>query len=1466
MSEKIISLNTLKEYDEQLQEAYIKPLEKNIKELENAIIGGGGSSSVGIQSDWNQTDETAIDFIKNKPFGKKHVYKELANGEYTSEPYDDLMGLYGAQVWFSEDIEDIQDTVFDVTLDGVEYKGLTPVYIEAMDAYCIGNLGYLAAFGLSYENTGEPFIASLGLSGCLLATDVTQSTTCSFAISTFVDEVIKLDNKYFSVKDDEDYIMLIEDLFSGDGRAVNRAKSDANGEVIDQTYVTKSELETTEKELNNKITIAQNSVDKINDDLAAMSSLIDDNMNTLQEELANVKHEIIGDVIVVTFDCQLREEGKYDDRFISLQNISATSIDWGDGSINTDLTHNYDDFGEYICKIYGVTSIGNYAFYKCRRSVRSVVIGDSVTSIGERAFRECYDLASAVIGKNVEVIGNGAFSGGDFITIEIPSSVTSIGEGAFANCDELTGIVIPDGVSSIEARVFMGCRSLTSLVIGDSVTSIGERAFSSCNSLTSVVIPDSVTSIGEDAFAYCNTLKSVIFKSNVPIQYTEDIFAKCDSLTSISVPYGRKQAYIDAWRNDGAPQEILDLIVESDREAMMSDLTDYVKNTDYATADKAGVVMANYTNGIGVTDGHLFIYGAENSNIDDRRTNRAITPRNLDYAVKVGITTNTETLTDAEKASTCEWIGALQKWTPAPDGATTLLGLLANGTYTTYKLTFGVPRNNYIPCYVARGASNNVLGTGTPVNPTDCANKDYVDNLPDYLTLTDEQKAKWQEMVGTGSSSEAAPAMVYTTYTELKELRDNAQLVPGQFYRITDYECTTSQENTRAMNHQFDIIVQALSANTLSENAKADYHEGDNYFLKTLERVISDSNIISEQVETPIEKGQVEWLYRVYEDGPGFDYNGTEEFHSVSDEFVAFSFLKDNNGIMVPVLYKTDLGKVNEETGESSYSREDVDYEEPYYYVGEQYIDGVVYDKWRKIENSGPDNFQWDSAAKQYALTNKIVGPGLLIDATFTYDDPGKIKIASLNAWELKYCLDNDTSRFAWADTNVPVATICVEGIFGDSEWWTRAESLEYDGVTYYLWANQNYSEGDHRSFYISKTENPVFGDDLGSITYYEGDSIDEIVPGGDGTVIGAENGNGPSRGKGVIYYMKDEWNNECPYDFKNIQFKRYMITEVSEALAESTLMGSYLGLPQGQDYSIDESDYIWCYTFSWLNEHNVVEDLSTVGHYLKNDEGQYSGVYDNIIKCVSNCNMTYEESPESFKIDLNDIVFLSIYSPDESFYGCYSNTFGNDCSRNTFGNDCYYITFGNCCHNNTFCNNCNYITFGNNCYNNTFGSECPENAFGNNCNHNIFGNDCNHNIFGNSCYDNIFDNGCYSNAFGNSCINITFGNYCNNNTFGNNCNYIIFGNNCYNNTFGSDCDSILIQEDYVAYVNITEGCYYIKFVNDESPSYNNLIQNITIEQGIHGDISKDRLQLHVSRNTAPVIFRAKNTTEIILD
>ncbi len=86
----------------------------------------------------------------------------------------------------------------------------------------------------------------------------------------------------------------------------------------------------------------------------------------------------------------------------------------------------------------------------------------------------------------------------------IPDSVTSIGDRAFCCCSFLFGIVIPNSVTSIGDRTFCGCSFLSEVDIPDSVTSIGNGAFYDCSSLRSVVIPDSVTSIGERAFEDCN--------------------------------------------------------------------------------------------------------------------------------------------------------------------------------------------------------------------------------------------------------------------------------------------------------------------------------------------------------------------------------------------------------------------------------------------------------------------------------------------------------------------------------------------------------------------------------------------------------------------------------------------------------------------------------------------------------------------------------------------------------------------------------------------------------------------------------------------------------------------------------------------------------------------------------------------------------------------------------------------------
>ena len=223
------------------------------------------------------------------------------------------------------------------------------------------------------------------------------------------------------------------------------------------------------------------------------------------------------------------------------------------------------------------------------------------------------------------------------------------------------------------------------------------------------------------------------------------------------------------------------------------------------------------------------------------------------------------------------------------------------------------------------------------------------------------------------------------TWNELKQLRDGNNLLPGHQYRITDYQCTTTQENTQSAGHQFDIIVTADSINKLNEKARACLHDGDTYF-----------------------------------------------------------------------------------------------------------------------ENS------------------------------------------NLTAWQLWYSLDNATERFAWAN-----------------------------------------------------------------------DSI----------------------GHGVIYRMIDEYNNDCPYDFKNIQFKRYKITKSKS----SGLVGTYLATEANSDIGleIDNNDSKMFYTFSYLGELNTLteyrgetlEDASIIGNTLQSDDGL--GVYGNTIKYYFNSGI---ENSKPI-LELNELI-----------------------------------------------------------------------------------------------------------------------------------------------------------------------------------------------------------------------------------
>ncbi|MGN0819832.1 MAG: hypothetical protein ACI4M6_05495 [Christensenellaceae bacterium] len=459
-------------------------------------------------------------------------------------------------------------------------------------------------------------------------------------------------------------------------------------------------------------------------------------------------------------------------------------------------------------------------------------------------------------------------------------------------------------------------------------------------------------------------------------------------------------------------------------------------------------------------------------------------------------------------------------------------------------------------------------------------------------------------MIGNTNNYIGYNVPILITYSELVILCNNQKLQKGATYRITDYECTTTQENTRSAGHIFDIIVVADDEKTLNENARAVRHEGDSYF-----------------------------------------------------------------------------------------------------------------------------------------------------------------KDSDLEAWEIKYSLYNDKSRFAWADEE---------------------------------------------------------------------------------------------KGKGVVYYLKDEHGNECPYDFKNIQFKRFVrqtysaeesgITDIIDIEGEQGWKVVYYPSNIDEDskaklkeriynlFSYNEeyfipyvrdsyhpfdlyftreneqktylrfeflnsanrwcraslvgnstSDYRWFYTFSAKNGSDFV-DIIADDHPLDDASVGKHTAHNNVIE-------QYDANPSC----LNNIVFIS-----GDGYDCYNNIFAKGCYDMTLGEYCYNNSFGNGCYSNSFGNDCQFNSFGNDCYSNLFGTSCYSNSFGNDCYSNSFGNDCYSNNLGNSCYSNFFGGTCYYNSLGNDCSCNSFSNDCYSNSFGNGCYFNSFDNECQSNSFGNSCDfdTVICGTNYIEVPN----------------------------------------------------------------
>ncbi len=149
-----------------------------------------------------------------------------------------------------------------------------------------------------------------------------------------------------------------------------------------------------------------------------------------------------------------------------------------------------------------VTKIGNGAF-RDLEGLRSIVIPSTVKEIGDYAFSGNPTLENVVIEEGVEEIGAFAFERCTALkTIKIADSVSYIGSSCFHACSSLVEINFPRLLKTVPYRMLSACVLLSEIQLSEGIETIGSGAFEGCSSLTKLTIPSTVTKIDGSAFQY----------------------------------------------------------------------------------------------------------------------------------------------------------------------------------------------------------------------------------------------------------------------------------------------------------------------------------------------------------------------------------------------------------------------------------------------------------------------------------------------------------------------------------------------------------------------------------------------------------------------------------------------------------------------------------------------------------------------------------------------------------------------------------------------------------------------------------------------------------------------------------------------------------------------------------------------------------------------------------------------------
>ena len=475
----------------------------------------------------------------------------------------------------------------------------------------------------------------------------------------------------------------------------------------------------------------------------------------------------------------------------------------------------------------------------------------------------------------------------------------------------------------------------------------------------------------------------------------------------------------------------------------------------------------------------------------------------------------------------------------------------------------------------------------------------------------------------------SSPLLTKVTWQELKNKRDASELIPGSLYRITDYQCTTTQENTKSAGHQFDIVLLALSENKLAEEGWAMMHDNiyDVTFLDGVTKkcywypFISPDNIPCLQV--------IDCSTLLALDAPGFNefiINDEEktaitedwDSNSFTEENKTYNYFQNSNLSAWKVWYCLDNDKSRFVWADDSVDEVSIkaSINNGYYRDKEQDIgvSGHYYYAWFK-------KFDDDNQQTIYTL-NRTPQLG---DITYVQRfNPRFTRFDMVEDSTVAEYVSENKDRYVEETIEVRLDKSSILPNVPDIMSLYFDVTVDVDNVEYKKFIAP--VEADPIEIYVMPNI------EVGNVVYMSnGDSLVEagvITDYTPGKLIGIETG------RGIIYRMIDEWNNDCPYDFKNIKFNIPLTAE--------------------NKYDV-EGTPTWVYTFDALDGNGDRTDATLIDRTILIDDG-YCKVSDNYISLNDNF------SPSQFW--LPRISFLVEWDTSN---GIYFDVIGNIIKQSNF-------------------------------------------------------------------------------------------------------------------------------------------------------------------------------------------------------